>query len=50
MGGELTVSSELGKGSTFTIHLPAGPSFAEAASHSEELLQARPAIADDRSQ
>jgi signal transduction histidine kinase len=49
MGGDLTVSSQLGQGSTFTIHLPAGPALAQSTNSSDMPPDVRPAIADDRS-
>jgi signal transduction histidine kinase len=49
MGGDLTVSSQLGQGSTFTIYLPASTSIAAAPNASDAPLSATPAIAADRS-
>jgi signal transduction histidine kinase len=49
MGGDLTVSSQLGQGSTFTIHLPGGTSIAAATNASAAPPSATPAIATDRS-
>jgi signal transduction histidine kinase len=49
MGGDLTVSSQLGQGSTFTIHLPASPALAQCTNSSDMPPDLRPAIADDRS-
>jgi signal transduction histidine kinase len=49
MGGDLTVSSQLGQGSTFTIHLPASTSIAAATNASDAPPNATPAIAADRS-
>ena len=48
MGGDLTVSSQLGQGSTFTIQLPAGPSIAASTNASDAPPSATPAIADAR--
>jgi signal transduction histidine kinase len=48
MGGDLTVSSQIGQGSTFTIHLPAGTSIAAATNASDAPRGATPAIAADR--
>jgi signal transduction histidine kinase len=48
MGGDLTVSSQLGQGSTFTIQLPAGPSIAAYTNASDAPPSATPAIADAR--
>ncbi len=49
MGGDLTVSSQLGHGSTFTIHLPASIPLEAASRPSGAPSSATPAIAIDRS-
>jgi signal transduction histidine kinase len=48
MGGDLTVSSQLGQGSTFTIRLPAAISIAAAANTTDASASTAPAIAADR--
>jgi signal transduction histidine kinase len=49
MGGDLTVTSQLGQGSTFTVHLPIGSSIATFANAGGAPSSARSASADDRS-
>jgi signal transduction histidine kinase len=50
MGGDLTVSSQLGQGSTFTIHLPTGPSIAAPTNMNAAPPSTTPAIAVDGAQ
>ena len=48
MGGDLTVSSELGQGSTFTLNLPVGTPMAEGTNAAEPPARATPAIVANR--
>jgi len=48
MGGDLTVSSQLGQGSTFTISLPTGTSLAAATNATDTTPSATPTIAAHR--